>query len=156
MIFFFIRMLILLLVFAPELSWSDEIPPSLPASDNPHYTISHETPLLLPEEEQQDFYSQFIHMLVILGLLVGFLILASWFMKWLQTSRLQGINRAGLIKILESRQLSPRSAVHFIEILNKGIIIGESHAGLVRLAEMPLDSDEEEETDERPIEKKFI
>lgn len=152
---FFTRMLALLLVFASGLSWSDEALPSLPSRDNPHPAVSHEVPLLPPEEESQDFYSQFIHMLVILGLLVGFLILATWFMKWLQTSRLQGSNRAGLIKILESRQLSPRSAVHFIEILNKGIIIGESHAGLVRLAEMPLDSDEED-ADESSAEKKSL
>lgn len=144
-VIFFLSMLI----FIPELAWSED---ALPSRDNTHTSVFHQEPPPV-EEVPQDFYSQFIHMLVILGLLIGFLIFATWVMKWLQSARLQGTNRSGLIKILESRQLSSRSAVHFIEILNKGIIIGESHAGLVRLAEMPLDSDDED-ADEGPSEEK--
>ncbi len=121
--------------------------PALDAAAEPQPEMPREIPGLpnMPNgPESTDFTGEFLHMLVVLGGIIAFLILATWVVRKLQTARFQGSNRSNLIRILESRQLSTRSAVHFIEILNKGIIIGESHAGLVRLAELHLDDDEEE------------
>lgn len=149
---YFTTWLFLTLSFFASGTTLDENPPASSTPSVHDLLNTHENPLPSKDEEPWDFYNDFMHMLVVLAVMVTFLILATWILKRIQSTRSQGSNRDSLIKVLETRNLSARSAIHFVEILNKGIIIGESHAGLVRLAEMPLDEDEDTD-DEDTIKK---
>lgn len=124
---------------------ADETAPPAASSSTKH----HEDPFYdfqsletKAEDTSRDFYSEFFHMLFILGIVIAILILLTWVLKRMQNARLMSSNRDSLIKVLEARPLSPKSSLYFVEILGKGILIGESHAGLVRLGELPLDTDE--------------
>ena len=81
-------------------------------------------------KEGDNFQAKFLNMLFILTLLIGFMILASWLLKRMMKARITQINQASYIKILETRQLSPKSVLYFIEIENKKVLIGESQTGL--------------------------
>lgn len=141
---YFTPSLFALLIFSPFNVTSDE-PAATPAATEQHHEIAAPAEPAPAEGEIRDFYSEFLHMLVVLGVVLGVLFALSWILKRMQSAKIYGGNKDSLIKVLESRHISQKSAIHFIEVLNKGIIVGESHLGLVRLAEFPLDSDEEEE-----------
>lgn len=85
-------------------------------------------------KEKDNFQAKFLNMLFILGLLVGFMILASWALKKMMRSRLTQINQVSAIKVLETRQLSPKSALYLIEVEGQALLIGESQTGLTHLA----------------------
>lgn len=96
------------------------------------------------EAESHNFYIEFLRMLLILGFIIAFLFLLSWAVKRLLNTKMQGINRDSLIKILETRPISNKSSIHLIEVLGKGLVIGESLSGIVLLADIPLEPDEDE------------
>lgn len=76
--------------------------------------------------EGQSFESKFFHMLFILGLLIAFMILASWALKRMMKSRMTQINTSNSIKVLETRYLSPRATLYLIEVENETFLIAES------------------------------
>ncbi|HYG40740.1 MAG TPA: flagellar biosynthetic protein FliO, partial [Cytophagales bacterium] len=90
-----------------------------------------------PPKESDNFQAKFLNMLFILGLLIGFMILASWALKRMMKARVTQINQTSLIKLLETRPLSPKSIVYLIEIENTKILVGESQNGLNYLASFP-------------------
>lgn len=90
-----------------------------------------------PSKEGDNFQAKFLNMLFILGLLIAFMILASWALKRMMKARVTQINQASLIKVLETRTLSPKSLVYLIEIEGEKILIGESQNGLTYLASFP-------------------
>jgi len=85
-------------------------------------------------KEGDNFQAKFLNMLFILSLLIGFMILASWLLKRMMKARITQINQASYIKVLETRQLSPKSTLYFIEIEEERVLVGESQAGLHLIA----------------------
>ncbi len=85
--------------------------------DSWHEHLSH---------EGQSFESKFFHMLLILGLLIAFMIIASWALKRMMKSRVTQINTSSSIKVLETRYLSPRATLYLIEVEEETFLIAES------------------------------
>ncbi len=83
--------------------------------------------------EPQSFQEKFINMLVILGLLIAFMFLASWALKKMMKSKVSQINAGNLIKLLETRYLSTRVTIHLLEIDGKKYIIAESPTAVTSL-----------------------
>ncbi len=88
-------------------------------------------------KEGDTFQAKFLNMLFILILLVGFMILASWLLKRMMKSRITQINQASYIKVLETRQLSPKSVLYLVEIEKQKVLIGESQTGLSLMGKFP-------------------
>ncbi|WP_042279315.1 MULTISPECIES: FliO/MopB family protein [unclassified Candidatus Protochlamydia] len=114
---------------------------SSPESQNhlPQKSISLEEnlhdPLIDPELTETDhFQAKFMNMLFILGLLISFMLLASWMLKRMTKSKVTQMNQASSIKILETRHLTPRSTIYLIEVKGQHLLIGESVAGVSHLA----------------------
>lgn len=116
-----------------------------PPSPNLH-SISNpfEEPASPPVEEGDRFIAEFIHMLAVLGLFIGFLIVVAWFLKRMLNTRMEQINTKSPIKILERRSLSPRTTIYILNIQGLQVAIAESHTGVTLLG--PVE-DEEEESD---------
>jgi flagellar biogenesis protein FliO len=72
-------------------------------------------------------------MLVILGLLIGFMFLASWSLKRMMRSKVEQLNVGNAIKIIDSRNLSTRVTIHLLEIESKKYVIAESPTGVTSL-----------------------
>lgn len=91
----------------------------------------------LKSDEPDQFQAKFLHMIFILALLIGFMILASWALKRMMKARITQVNQTSLIKVLETRQLSPKSSLFLIEIEGKMVLIGESPTTLSHIASFP-------------------
>lgn len=91
-----------------------------------------------PPVETDNFQSKFLNMLFILGLLIGFMILASRLLKRMTQTRLNQINTTSAIKILETRHLSAKSTLYLIEVMGQGLVIAETHTAVSHLATVPL------------------
>lgn len=85
-------------------------------------------------QEPDNFQGKFMKMLFILALLIGFMILASMMLKRMTRNRITQMNSQSLIKVLETRYLSPRSTLYLIDIEGKEILIAESHSGVSHIA----------------------
>lgn len=82
------------------------------------------------EGQSYNYASEFINMLLTLGFVLVLIFATVWILKKIMRSRVQTLNRAGGIKILEKRPLNPKSSLYLVEILGKGIVIAESQAGI--------------------------
>ena len=85
------------------------------------------------------FWTEFFNMTVTLTLIVATLILITWGLKKLMSSRLKQMNSTSEIRILERRTLSPKSSIYLIEVMGHIIVVGETPAGLQRLGEISSD-----------------
>ena len=137
----------------PGLTFSqEELPPQHSSLEHPSQPIlkDHEA---APEffdyretHEAESFQMKFINMLFLLALLIGFMILASWMLKRMMRSRLSQINTSSTIKVLETRNLSPRSTLYIIEAQGQCLLIAESHTTVTTLALLPSDEAEPQST----------
>lgn len=103
------------------------------------------SPELLPPPEpieQDHFFQEFINMLTTLGLIVATIFFISWFLKRMVNTRIQQVNTSSLIKIIDRRNLSPKSSVYVLEIYNKQFVVGETVNGIATLGEFPIDQQE--------------
>ncbi|GAB4229862.1 MAG: hypothetical protein Tsb0021_07800 [Chlamydiales bacterium] len=87
--------------------------------------------------EGTDYTYQFFNMLLTLGLIIGLLLIITWFFKKMMYSRIQQMNQTSEIKILESRAVSTKMSVHLLEVHNKQILFAESASGLLHLGDFP-------------------
>ena len=55
--------------------------------------------------------------------------------------RMEQMNVSSTIKILEQRNLSPKSVLYIVEVYNKHILIGESAAGVAPISEFPIEGE---------------
>lgn len=85
-------------------------------------------------EESDNFQGKFFNMLFVLALLVAFMIIASMMLKRMTRQRVLNMNTQSLIKILETRPISPRATLYLINIEGKDLLIAESQAGLNHIA----------------------
>ena len=75
-------------------------------------------------------------MLFTLGIMLAFLMLGAWLLKRVFNNRMMQVNKSSAIKVLERRNLAPKSAIYLVEICGQGLVIGETPAGLTRLGEI--------------------
>lgn len=84
------------------------------------------------------FFDELMSMLFTLGLLVALLLAISWFVKRMQSTRIQSGNSNSRIKILEQRQISPKTILYIVHIEDKALLIADSVNGVTQLTEFPL------------------
>lgn len=85
------------------------------------------------DAEDNHFANEFIRMLTTLGLILAALIFVSWFMKRFMNTRIQQMNDASSIKIVERRAISPKTSIYLIEIGNTQMTVAESQNGVTLL-----------------------
>lgn len=106
-------------------------PHTIRAPDAPGPIFPPEDFLNLPETGKNDrFFTEFLNMLATLGLLIGIILIAAWFLKRFLNTRMEQINTTSSIKILERRALSPKTALYLLEVNDKSILIAESQNGV--------------------------
>lgn len=128
---------------APSQQEGDVVPPTL--GEEP------------PAGRDFNFMSEMMNMLLSLGLVVLMILVAGWLLKRLMRTRLQQGNRSSSIKIVDRRSLAPKANVYLLEVCGKGLVIGESPAGLQNLGTVSLELLDEEQTEveEGEIRRKF-
>ena len=87
--------------------------------------------------ETDNFQTKFFNMLLLLGLLIGFMILASWALKRMMKTKMTQLNTASDIKLLETRYLSPRATLYLIQVQNQSLLIAESPTHVTYLTTLP-------------------
>jgi flagellar protein FliO/FliZ len=97
-----------------------------------------------PEQASDTFQSKFLNMLFLLGLLIAFMILASWALKRLMKTKISQLNTSSSIKVLETRYLSPRATLYLVDVQGQQLLIAESPTSVSCLASL---------TDEPHLEK---
>lgn len=98
-----------------------------------------ETDSPVPTKETDSFQTKFLNMLLILGLLIGFMILASWMLKRMTRTRADQVNQSSSIRVLETRSLSPRSTIYLLDIRGQGIVVAETPTTTSHLATISLE-----------------
>lgn len=123
-------------------------PTEVSVSSDTSENSQKQTPSFLDEEhpaswkgyvsaaETQAFQTKFFNMLAILGLLIAFMIAASWALKRMMKSRISQLNAGSSIKVLETRYLSPRATLYLVQIRGELFLLGESPTALSPLAKM--------------------
>lgn len=101
-----------------------------------------------PNQDTNRFLTEFVNMLATLGLIISLILIVAWFLKRMLNTRQEQANTTSLIKVLERRALSPKTALYLIEVEGKSIIISESQNGVTHLAN--YNSPEDEEIPELP------
>lgn len=135
--------------------------PAEPAQQPPPTQVSHknsrnaQTSRSIFEDEVKDaegkdndnFMAQFLNMLATLALIIILILIVTWILKRFLNTRIQQINQASPIKILERRGLTPKTSIYLIEVRGKHIIIAESVNGVTALGtihDLPEPQPEEE------------
>lgn len=115
--------------------------PSVRAPDAPGPVFPLEDFMETHEEKQNDrFWSEFLNMLATLGMIIGVILIAAWFLRRLLNTRLEQINISSSIKITERRSLSPKTALYLLEVNDKAILIAESQNGVTLLSQFSPES----------------
>lgn len=104
----------------------------------------------LNPNEADDFQSKFMNMLFMLGLLIGFMLFASWLLKRMSRSRVTNLNQGSDIKVLETRYLSPRATLYLLDIHGKNILIAESPMGVSHISSFRSIEDDESDFQKTP------
>lgn len=99
-----------------------------------------------PPKENDKFFAEFINMLATLGLIIGLILIVAWFLKRLVNTRIEQANSNSSIKILERRNLSPKSILYLLEIEGTAYLVAESVNGITRLSEFPIAQETNEKT----------
>lgn len=99
----------------------------------------------IPIEEPTDkFTSELYNMLITLGLFVAVIIALTWILKRILNAKVQQDNVRSNIKVVERRNLSPKSGIYILEVFGKTLIVAESPAGFQHLATMDATLEEDE------------
>jgi len=106
------------------------------------YPISVENP---PETTSEGFFFEFLRMMFMLGILLGLLLLVSWFLKRMLNTRMEQINTSSPIKILDRRNLSPKTVIYVIDVHGKRSVIAESPNGVTYIGDLNMKSEEDKD-----------
>lgn len=113
-------------------------------SETPTPTVSPVQPSPFPEEVNHptefgnpNFLKQMLEMLLMLGLMLGFLLLITWFLRRMTSVRVDQLNVSSTIKILERRLVSNRTTIFLIDINGERITFAESVNGVTALHPAP-------------------
>lgn len=116
---------------------ASEIPPPTPVDDH-GFTFPLEELMETPDKHNDRFYVEFFNMLATLGLVIAIILIAAWLLRRLLNTRLEQINTTSIIKIVERRALSPKSAVYLLEIYDKIMVVAETQNGITQLGEFSI------------------
>ena len=116
--------IIFCLVFA-TFSFAEDLPPDFKAH--------------LEKNDSEHFFSQFINMLMTLGLIVSIILIAAFFIKKLLHAQIDSVNSKSAIKIIDRLSISTKSTVYILDIQGEKFIVGESINGLTNLKLNRLD-----------------
>lgn len=157
---FYARLLLILSCFLnltlvaaePEPAESDKLPAVLsPANPDikrePVFPI--EDLIGKPTPETDRFLSEFLSMLATLGLIIALILFIAWFLKRMVNAKIEEANLTSSIKIIDKRNLSPKTIIYMIEVNGKGVLVAESQNGVASLGSYPADEDEDG-NDEEP------
>lgn len=76
----------------------------------------------------------FMHEMLSMGLTLGavllFILILGWALKKMMQTRVSQGNNKSLIKIIERRNLAPKSAVYLLEVRGETFLVGETPSGL--------------------------
>lgn len=86
-----------------------------------------------PSPDTDRFLTEFMNMMATLGLIISLILVFAWFLKRMLNSRQEQANTTSLIKVLERRALSPKTAIYLIEVEGKSIVVAESQNGVTPL-----------------------
>ena len=134
------------------------LPTLLPAADSNQPLPTHQTPdftpptdngpVFPPEDligepnpETNRFLTEFVSMLATLGMIIGLILIVGWFLKRLVNTRMEQANSTSGIKVLEKRTISQKTVIYLIDVQGQGVIIAESHNGVTRLSDFPIDNE---------------
>ncbi|MEX1012689.1 MAG: flagellar biosynthetic protein FliO [Waddliaceae bacterium] len=88
------------------------------------------------EAQSSRFFEEFIHMLILLGLLLLVLFAGSWIIRRMLNVRLDQVNVTSKIKLLEKRMITARTGIYLLDVHGKKIILSESNNGITKIAEL--------------------
>lgn len=95
-------------------------------------------PTTVPQEPTTEhFFMEFLHMLAMLGILLGLILAVSWVLKRILNTRMEQINQSSPIKILERRSLTPKTAIFVVDVYGKKCIVADSQNGVTYLGDLP-------------------
>ena len=97
----------------------------------PVFPLTIEDPL----KNNEKFVTEFFNMLATLGLIIAFIIAIAWIFKRTMNMKLEKVAANSAIKVLERRNISPKTLLYLIEVEDKVILFSESHNGVTKLAE---------------------
>lgn len=100
-------------------------------------------------DDDSRFWTEMGNMLITLGMIVGILVALTWIMKKMQNTRLKFANDGSLIKVIDHRPISTKSAVYLLHVHDRAILIADSANGTTCLAVFPL-NDGVEATENTP------
>lgn len=103
-----------------------------------------------PPPENSRFWSEVVNMMATLGLIISLILIAAWFLKRMLNTKQELANTTSIIKVIERRGLSPKTAVYLLEIEGKSVVIAESQNGVTVLSSYDSPVDEEEEKPKVP------
>lgn len=112
--------------------------PNSSAVDDHGFMFPLEDLVDTPDKHNDRFYAEFLNMLATLGLVIAIILIAAWLLRRILNTRLEQINTTSIIKIIEKRALSPKSAVYLLEIYDKVIAIAETQSGITQLGEFTI------------------
>lgn len=121
---------------------------------NPRSTPFENHPI--PENKDDDrFLNEFMHMLTALGIIIGGILIVSWFMKSILNTRVQKMNETSEIKILERRTLTPKTTIYLLDVKGTGVAIAESQNGVTRLGDFNLNESNSKASFDKILEDKM-
>lgn len=91
------------------------------------------------EKQSESFQYKFLHMLLVLGLLIIFMFLASFALKRMMKTKVTQLNTVNDIKVLETRHLSPKATLYLVQVQDQRFLLGESPTHISHLASFPLE-----------------
>ncbi len=95
----------------------------------------------LKPEEPDHFVNQLTNMLTTLGVILGLILLVTWFLRKMLHTRIQQMNTSSNIKVLESRNISTKSSIHVLDVYGKGIVVAESLNGITPISQFVIDTE---------------
>lgn len=97
-----------------------------------------------PNPDTNRFLTEFVNMMATLGLIISLILIVAWFLKRMLNTRQEQANITSLIKVVERRSLSPKTAVYLLEIEGKSVLIAESQNGVTRLTDYTTPEEEKQ------------
>lgn len=86
------------------------------------------------------FTQEFSNMLLYLAGIVVFIYILMWILKRVMLTRVDQSNRIKSIKVLETRQLNPKTTLYVVEMGNKAFALSDSINGVTYLSEVSVDN----------------
>lgn len=110
--------------------------PSPPQEETPEKWAQEQLHTLRSQSTNNDrFMAEFFHMLFVLGIIIGALLVLTWFLKRFANTRIQNLNVSSNVKVIERRVLGPKAIIWLLEVHGKELVVGESSQGFHKLAE---------------------